>query len=145
MLTKLTITFLFMVITTTGLLAQREFSLTEGDTTYVMKRYVFMHLLSGSEKNLDSLQALSIQKQHLDHLNMLSDSGKLVMAGPFQNGGNYRGLLIFDVETIEEAPPPVRFCQTGLALEKERFGKVGNGGCGSGVSMNRMIHLSGSR
>jgi len=57
---------------------------------------------------------------------MLSDSGKLVMAGPFQNGGNYRGLLIFDVETIDEAPPP-----TGSALPTELCfgkGKVWEGG-----------------
>lgn len=89
--------------------AQREFSMTEGDTTYVMKRYVFMHLLSGSERSQDSLEAAKIQEQHLAHLNKMADSGKLVVAGPFENGGEYRGLLIFDVETIEEA----------LALEGE--------------------------
>ncbi|RKD89732.1 YciI family protein [Mangrovibacterium diazotrophicum] len=89
--------------------AQREFSMTEGDTTYVMKRYVFMHLLSGTERSQDSLEAAKIQEQHLAHLNKMADSGKLVVAGPFENGGEYRGLLIFDVETIEEA----------LALEGE--------------------------
>jgi len=77
--------------------------MTEGDTTYVMKRYVFMHLLSGSERSQDSLEAAKIQEQHLAHLNKMADSGKLVVAGPFENGGEYRGLLIFDVETIEEA------------------------------------------
>jgi len=89
--------------------AQREFSITEGDTTYVMKRYVFMHLLAGSERSQDSLEAAKIQEQHLAHLNKMADSGKLVVAGPFENGDEYRGLLIFDVETIEEA----------LALEGE--------------------------
>ena len=89
--------------------AQREFSITEGDTTYVMKRYVFMHLLSGSERSQDSLEAAKIQEQHLAHLNKMAESGKLVMAGPFQDGGKYRGLLIFDVETVDEA----------LALESE--------------------------
>ena len=37
------------------------------------------------------------------HLNKLSEMGKLSVAGPFENGGDHRGLLIFDVETIDEA------------------------------------------
>jgi len=84
-------------------MAQREFTMSEGDTTYVMKRYVFMHLLSGSERSQDSVEAAKIQEQHLAHLNKLAKSGKLVVAGPFEDGGNYRGLLIFDVETTDEA------------------------------------------
>ena len=33
----------------------------------------------------------------------MAKSGKLIVAGPFEGGRNHRGLLIFDVETIEEA------------------------------------------
>lgn len=83
--------------------AQREFSYSEGDTTYTMKRYVFMLLNRGDTKSMDSTEAAVLQKKHLAHLTQLSDQGKLIMAGPFEGGGNYRGLLIFDVETIEEA------------------------------------------
>jgi len=83
--------------------AQREFEMPEGDTTYYMKRYVFMHLLSGPNRSQDSIEAARIQEQHLAHLNQLSKSGKVVLAGPFEDGGDYRGLLIFDVETLEEA------------------------------------------
>ena len=101
--------FISVFLVSASAFAQREFSMTEGDTTYVMKRYVFMHLLSGSERSQDSLETAKIQEQHLAHLNKMADSGKLVVAGPFENGGEYRGLLIFDVETIEEA----------LALEGE--------------------------
>jgi len=36
--------------------AQREFSYTEGDTTYTMKRYVFMMLNSGGIKSKDSTE-----------------------------------------------------------------------------------------
>lgn len=93
---------LFLVLTVPAL-AQREFKMTEGDTTFVMKRYVFMHLLAGPERSQDSTEASQIQQQHLAHLNKLAESGKLAMAGPFQDGGNYRGLLIFDIETIAEA------------------------------------------
>ncbi|WP_167618361.1 YciI family protein [Maribellus sediminis] len=82
---------------------QREFSYTEGDTTYTMKRYVFMLLNKGETRSQDSVEAAKIQEQHLAHLNTLAESGKLIVAGPFDGGGDHRGLLIFDVETVDEA------------------------------------------
>ena len=82
---------------------QREFSYTEGDSTYTMKRYVFMLLNSGENRSQDSTEAMKIQEMHLAHLNHLSKTGKLIVAGPFELGGEHRGLLIFDVETIDEA------------------------------------------
>ena len=82
---------------------QREFSYTEGDTTYVMKRYVFMLLNKGETRSQDSTEAAKIQEQHLAHLNKLSEMGKLIVAGLFEEGGDHRGLLIFDVATVEEA------------------------------------------
>ena len=82
---------------------KREFSYTEGDTTYTMKRYVFMLLNKGETRSTDSIQAAKIQEQHLAHLNKLSEMGKLIVAGPFEQGGDHRGLLIFDVETVDEA------------------------------------------
>lgn len=83
--------------------AQREFATTEGDTTYTMKRYVFMLLMAGENTQQDSLEAITIQKGHMAHLNKMSADGQLVIAGPFQDGGKYRGLLVFDVETTDEA------------------------------------------
>jgi len=82
---------------------QREFSYSEGDTTYIMKRYVFMLLESGETKSKDSTEAAHFQELHLAHLNSMAKSGKLIVAGPFEGGGEHRGLLIFDVETVEEA------------------------------------------
>ncbi|WP_321343921.1 YciI family protein [uncultured Draconibacterium sp.] len=82
---------------------QREFSYTEGDTTYTMKRYVFMLLESGETRSKDSTEAAHYQELHMAHLNKLAESGKLIVAGPFEGGGDNRGLLIFDVETVDEA------------------------------------------
>ncbi len=82
---------------------QREFSYSEGDTTYTMKRYVFMLLNSGETKSQTEEETAKYQEMHLAHLSKMAEDGKLVVAGPFEGGGNYRGLLIFDVETIEEA------------------------------------------
>jgi len=98
----LLLTALFAFFTLSGF-AQREFSSTEGDTTYTMKRYVFMLLDAGENHSQDSVTAAKIQKGHLAHLNQMAKTGKLVMAGPFEKGGEHRGLLIFDVETVEEA------------------------------------------
>ena len=33
----------------------------------------------------------------------MAKSGKLIVSGPFEGGSKHRGLLIFDVETVEEA------------------------------------------
>lgn len=82
---------------------QREFSYTEGDTTYTMKRYIFMLLNKDEIRSQNLVEAAKIQEQHLAHLNKLSEQGKLIVAGPFEKGGDHRGLLIFDVATVDEA------------------------------------------
>ena len=83
--------------------SQREFEYTEGDTTYTMKRYVFMLLKKGPNRSQDSTESARLQKLHLDHLNKMAETGKLIVAGPFEQGGENRGLLLFDVETVGEA------------------------------------------
>lgn len=93
---------MFAFFTLSGF-SQREFTTTEGDTTYTMKRYVFMLLDAGENRSQDSVAAAKIQEGHLAHLNQMAKTGKLVMAGPFEKGGEHRGLLIFDVGTVEEA------------------------------------------
>lgn len=95
--------FFCVCLITISVKAQREFEMTEGDSTYTMKRYVFMHLLAGANRSQDSTEAAQLQVKHLKHLTKMAQSGKLAMAGPFSDGGEYRGLLIFDVETIAEA------------------------------------------
>lgn len=99
---KLLFLFLFAMLANTAF-SQREFSYTEGDSVYTMKRYVFMLLKAGEVRSQDSLEAAKIQELHLAHLNKMSELGKLIVAGPFENGGENRGLLIFDVETVDEA------------------------------------------
>lgn len=101
-----TVFFLLLMMIGATVAAQsspREFTMTEGDTTTTMKRYVFMLLVAGENTQQDSLTAVNLQKGHMDHINRMSESGKLVAAGPFEEGGQYRGLLVFDVDTKEEA------------------------------------------
>lgn len=68
-----------------------------------MKRYVFMILGSGGIKSKDSTKTAKFQEMHMAHLNKLEKDGKLIVAGPFEGGGEHRGLLIFDVETVDDA------------------------------------------
>jgi uncharacterized protein len=82
---------------------QREFNYTENDSVYTMKRYVFMLLKKGDNRTQDSTEAVKIQEQHMAHLNKMAETGKLILAGPFEEGGDHRGLLVFDIETLEEA------------------------------------------
>jgi uncharacterized protein len=82
---------------------QREFTYTENDSVFTMKRYVFMLLDKGDNRTQDSTEAVLIQEQHMAHLKKMADTGKLILAGPFENGGDHRGLLVFDIETLEEA------------------------------------------
>lgn len=83
--------------------AQREFKMPDGDTTYVMKRYVFMLLNEGPNRTHDSATVAKIQEGHMKHLGEMAKTGKLVIAGPFDKGGKHRGILIFDVDSISQA------------------------------------------
>jgi len=99
------VTFLCFLLATISFhsFAQREFKTQEGDTTYVMKRYVFMLLNEGPKRDQDSVAVAKIQEGHMKHLNEMAKTGKLVIAGPFDNGGKRRGILIFDVDSISQA------------------------------------------
>jgi uncharacterized protein YciI len=80
----------------------REFEYQEVDTTYTMKRYVFCLYLTGSECSQSEEERAELQTEHLAHLSSLEDHG-LVMAGPFGDDGEKRGVLLFDPETVEDA------------------------------------------
>lgn len=70
---------------------------------YGMKQYVMAYLKKGPNRDLDSTAAAELQKAHLDNIGRLAEEGKLVLAGPFMDDGDVRGIYIFDVESIEEA------------------------------------------
>lgn len=103
MIRKTILLNLFFVFLAGSSIAQREFKTKEGDTTYVMKRYVFMLLNEGPKRDQDSTTAAKIQEGHMKHINEMAKTGKLAIAGPFQDGGKHRGILIFDVDSISEA------------------------------------------
>lgn len=95
--------FLLIVSVSQQAFSQREFKMQDGDTTYVMKRYVFMLLNEGPKRDQDSVTSAKIQEGHMKHLNEMASTGRMVIAGPFENGGKHKGILIFDVDSISQA------------------------------------------
>ena len=74
-----------------------------GADEYGMKKYVIAFLKKGPNRDLDSAKANELQMSHMKNIQRMADEGKLVLAGPFLEGGVLRGIYIFNVESIEEA------------------------------------------
>ena len=74
-----------------------------GADEYGMKKYVMAYLKRGPNRDQDSASAAELQKAHLQNITRMAEEGTLVLAGPFLDSDEVRGIYIFDVETIEEA------------------------------------------
>lgn len=75
-----------------------------GADEYGIKRYVLAFLLAGDRvQEYSTEERAEIQKSHMANISKLADEGKLIIAGPFINGGEKRGIFIFDVITKSEA------------------------------------------
>jgi uncharacterized protein YciI len=71
---------------------------------YGMKKYVFCLLKTGSNTTATKEESNKLFEGHMANIGKLAKEGKLVVAGPFmKNDRNYRGIYIFNVETVEEA------------------------------------------
>jgi uncharacterized protein YciI len=68
-----------------------------------MKKYVMAFLKAGPNRNQDSATAAKLQAAHLANIRRMADAGKLVIAGPFLDENDIRGIYIFNVESVEEA------------------------------------------
>jgi uncharacterized protein len=67
-----------------------------------IKQYWFVMLLKGNNRTHDSATAAKIQEGHMANINRLYAEGKLKVAGPFGDDGDWLGIFIFDVATREE-------------------------------------------
>ena len=89
-----------------------------GADDYGMKRYVMAFLKKGPNRDQDSLEGIRLQRAHLDNIKRLAAAHKLIVAGPFMDDSEVRGIYIFNVETIEEAEA---LTQTDPAIQAGRL------------------------
>ncbi len=59
-------------------------------------------LMRGTNRSQDSVTAAKLQAGHMANMQTMYYAGKLKVAGPFGDDGNWRGIFIFDCETQKE-------------------------------------------
>ncbi len=72
-------------------------------TEVEMKTYYMVFLKSGENRSQSKEEADKIQAGHMAHINKMAEEGVLILAGPFLDNGDIRGIFIFDVASQEEA------------------------------------------
>jgi len=107
---KLILSFTFLLICSFGFSQETESKYDEKLAKSLnadergMKKYVFCLLKTGSNTTATKEETTKLFEGHMANIGKLAKEGKLVVAGPFmKNDRNYRGIYIFNVETIEEA------------------------------------------
>lgn len=104
---KLLFTFLLMLTFIFAAKAQdydSELAESLNADEYGMKKYVLVILKTGSTDITDKIILDSLFAGHMNTIKKFGEDGSLVVAGPIsKNENNYRGIFIFNVETIEEA------------------------------------------
>ena len=68
-----------------------------------MRNYVLIILKTGPKTIPEGKERDEIFKGHFANIHRLADEGKLVVAGPFGDKNDWRGMFIFNVETVEDA------------------------------------------
>ena len=69
-----------------------------------MKQYVMVILKTGPNDVKDKVLRAQYFKGHFENINRMAESGKLIIAGPFDtNNKKYRGLFILNVTDFSEA------------------------------------------
>ena len=89
------------------------------DTTWLMKKYYFCMLQRGDQAGDYSPEELQkIQSGHMAHLNQLGKDGKICLAGPFDGGDDWRGIVVYKVPSLEEA---TRLAESDPAVQAGRL------------------------
>jgi uncharacterized protein YciI len=66
--------------------------------------YYFTFLKHGPKWTAEKTPATAqLQSEHMANINAMAKTGKLVLAGPFEDGGDYAGVFMFKVATLDEA------------------------------------------
>lgn len=70
-----------------------------------LKQYYFVMLVKGERRDeiTDTATINKIQRGHMANMERLHKEGKLVLAGPFADDANWRGIFIMDCVNEKEA------------------------------------------
>ena len=93
---------LFLMITPFCYSQHKSVATQKTKTERQIKQYWFVLLTQGKNRTQDSATAAKIQEGHMDNISRLYYEGKLKVAGPFGDEGNWKGIFIFDCNTKEE-------------------------------------------
>ncbi len=80
-----------------------ELAVKLGADDYGMKSYVMAFLKAGPNRSQSEEERMELQRAHLANIKRLANEGLLVVAGPFLDNGDIRGIYIFNVTTVKEA------------------------------------------
>lgn len=67
-----------------------------------MRQYFFVMLKRGPNRSQDSTTAAALQAGHMANISRMYQDGKLAIAGPFGDDGEWRGIFIIDAASIDE-------------------------------------------
>lgn len=85
-----------------ALLLASSFSVADekgGEGGYKMTTYVVGFLYRGPAWTPESTDEVKkLQEGHLAHISKMVESGKLILAGPFMDDGDLRGLFVFKLD-----------------------------------------------
>jgi len=84
-----------------------------------IRKYWFVLLVTGKNRTQDSATAVRLQEQHLANIDRLYYEGKIKVAGPFGEKGDWKGIFIFDCATKEEVE---QLLQSDPAIAAGRLG-----------------------
>ncbi|MBL0031652.1 MAG: hypothetical protein IPP27_05510 [Bacteroidetes bacterium] len=93
----------------------------EKDAESKMKQYFLVILTKGPNRTQDSTTASQIQAAHMKNIGKLYEEGKLDLAGPFMDDGDWRGVFVFNVPTQEEVE---KLLQTDAAISSGRLSYI---------------------
>ena len=68
-----------------------------------MRMYVMAFLKAGPNRTQDEDTAKALQQAHMDNIGRMAKEGKLVVAGPFGDNGELRGIYVFKTDSLDEA------------------------------------------
>ncbi len=93
-------------------------NISKDEPQYEMKTYYLVLLYRGPNRSQDSVTVQKLQEGHMANIKRLAAEGKLVIAGPFLDDTDLRGIFIFTADSLEEVQ---QLCDTDPAIQAGRL------------------------